>query len=621
MDRLITPRRSRWTRDLTFYVADAILVALSVISSFIIRFDGQVPSGQVRNLFAFLSFALVLKMLVFSWQRLYRISWAHVSFAELAAVVRAVTLASILLGILVFILRGGGILAGFPRGVLFIDYLLTLVLIGGLRSAKRIYAHFSRLGSQRTGRRTLIVGAGDAGQQVLMVIHRTSQHRFVVGFVDDDPDKQGVSFYGVPVLGTRRDIPRLVRDLGVQEVLIAMPSAPSDVIRDAIELARRAGITHIKVVPHLHELISGEVRLPDIRDIRLEDLLGRQPVRIDEKELFGYLRGKTAMVTGAGGSIGSELCKQITKFSPKTLIMVDQDETALFEIHLYLSDRISGIELLPIVGDICNRPKMHRIFSKGRPQIIFHAAAYKHVPVMEEHPDEAVRNNIIGTLIVGEMAVECGAEKFVLISTDKAVNPSSVMGATKRAAEMVIQELNRRGRTRFMGVRFGNVLGSRGSIIPLIQDQIRRGGPVTVTDPEMYRYLMSASEATLLVLQAGAMGDGGEIFILDMGEPMRILDLVTEYIRLNGLEPDKDIPIVFTGPRPGEKLFEDLVTAEEGSSATRHEKILIARIHADLPGEALFAYVAQLERLSDLSENQQMIELLRKVVPTYHPTY
>jgi len=619
MDQLAVPRRNRWIQGLVFYLADAVLIVLGTLLSFAIRFDGQIPAGQVRNVFLFLSAALVLKMLLFSWQRLYRISWAHVSFSELAGVVRGATLASLLLGALVFILSGG-VLAGFPRGILFIDYLVTLVLIGGFRSAKRLFAHFLRSDFPGGGRRTLIVGAGDAGQQVLMVIHRTNQYSSVVGFVDDDPAKQRVSFYGVPVLGTRRDMPRLIRDLAVEEVLIAMPSASSVVIRDVIELSRAAGITHIKVVPSLHELISGEVRLLDIRDIRPEDLLGRQPVRIDEKEVAGYLHGKTAMVTGAGGSIGSELCRQITKFRPKALIMVDQDETALFEIHHHLSDRISGIELRAIVGDICNRGKMGRIFSEVRPHIIFHAAAYKHVPVMEEHPDEAVKNNVIGTLIVGEMALESGAEKFVLISTDKAVNPSSVMGATKRAAEMVILELNRRGPAKFMGVRFGNVLGSRGSVIPLIQDQIRRGGPVTVTDPEMYRYLMSASEAALLVLQAGAMGSGGEIFILDMGRPMRILDLVKEYIRLNGLEPDKDIPIVFTGPRPGEKLFEDLVTAEEGSTATRHEKIMVARMNTHLQGQSLFAFLRQLERLSDVSDKQRIIEILRGVVPNYHPS-
>ncbi len=421
------------------------------------------------------------------------------------------------------------------------------------------------------------------------------------------------------MLGKRTEIPQLAEKYEVEELLIAMPSVASRVIRETVDLGRRAGLKQIKILPGFHELISGRVGLADIREVQLEDLLGREPVHIAVREIESYLKDKVVLVTGAAGSIGSELCRQIAKFNPKELFALDQDETGLFYIENELREKFSDLKLHAIIADIRDQPKIERIFSQVRPQVIFHAAAYKHVPLMELHPDEAVKNNIFGTLVVAEAAQKWGAEKFVLISTDKAVNPTSVMGATKRVAEMLIQALNCHGKTQFTAVRFGNVLGSRGSVIPVFQEQIKRGGPVTVTHGDMKRYFMITSEAVLLVLQAGAMGQGGEVFILHMGEPVRIEDLAREMIRLSGYEPDKDIPIVFTGQRPGEKLFEELLTSEEGTIATRHEKIFVAKLTSQVPEELLQKHLKRLEALVGQNAKEEIIRLLQGMVPTYRP--
>lgn len=351
---------------------------------------------------------------------------------------------------------------------------------------------------------------------------------------------------------------KFVKEHEVESILIAMPSAPARVIRETVALGRDAGIKKIKLVPSLREIISGKITLADVKEVELEDLLGREQVEIDTNAIGSYLDGKIVLVTGASGSIGSELCKQVLKFNPKVLLALDQDETGLF----WLTRHIEDTRLLPVVGNIRDNGKIEKIFCEYKPHVVFHAAAYKHVPVMEEHPDEAVKNNVFGTLVVGEASIKYGTEKFILVSTDKAVNPTSVMGATKRLAEKAIVELNKRNNTIFAAVRFGNVLGSRGSVIPIFKEQIMKGGPVEVTHPEIKRYFMVTSESVLLILQAGAMAEGGEIFVLDMGEPVKIVDLAREMIRLSGFEPDRDIPVVFTGLRRGEKLYEDLLTAE-----------------------------------------------------------
>lgn len=526
--------RTNRRRALFFLAIDILLIALSMWVAFLLRFEGQIPSRYLEDLWVLILIALAVKIPIFYLQSLYYISWAYVSIRELLLVFKGVLYGSLLLGTVLFILKEIPAFIGFPRSILVIDFFLTLTLIGGFRSAKRVWLQFVKK-FPLEGERTLIVGAGDAGEQIARNILQDRRSNYLpVGFVDDDPAKQGLSIHGVRVLGERQKIPELIRDYKVENLLIAMPSTPSSVIRETVELARRAGLQKIKVLPFLSELFTGEIGLGDIRELRLEDLLGREPVEIDTAGIEDYLRDKRVLVTGAAGSIGSELCRQIARFKPGKLIMLDQDETGIYEIDNELAERFPKLERLSLVGDIRERAKMERLFAAHRPEVIFHAAAYKHVPLMEAQPDEAVKDNVFGTLILGEAAQAHGAEKFVLISTDKAVNPTSVMGATKRAAEMVILELDCRGPTKFVAVRFGNVLGSRGSVVPLFREQIKHRGPVTVTHPEMRRYFMVTSEAVLLVLQAGAMGEGGEVFVLDMGEPVRIVDLAKELIRFQG---------------------------------------------------------------------------------------
>jgi FlaA1/EpsC-like NDP-sugar epimerase len=611
-------------RTLPFLLGDIALIALALYVSFWLRFDGVIPERWLDWLRVYAAIALAIKLPVFWQLGLYRMSWTHVSTHELTRVGLAVGVAQALLGALYFLLGRELPVDPLPRSVLLLDGLLTLMFVGGFRAAKRIYLGLTRRQPAR-GRRVLIVGAGDAGEQLLRAMLRDPQAGYLpIGFVDDDPAKQGLTLHGVRVLGTREEIPELVRRYRVEELLIAMPSAPSRVIKETVELGRQADLQRIRIVPGLQQLMSGRLTLEDVREVRLEDVLGREPVRVDTKEVERYLKGKRVLVTGAAGSIGSELCRQIAKFQPQVLIALDQDESGLFELEQELGGRLLELSLLTIVADICDPGKIERVFREHWPEVVFHAAAYKHVPLMETHPEEAVKNNIGGTLIIAEAALYAQSEKFVLISTDKAVNPTSVMGATKRVAEQIIQTLNakavREGRpTRYVAVRFGNVLGSRGSVFPLFQEQIQRGGPVTVTHPEMKRYFMTPSEAVLLVLQAGAMGRGGEVFVLDMGEPVSILELAREMIKLSGFEPDKDVPIVFTGERPGEKLFEELLTAEEGTEATKHEQIFVARL-SEPPNELqLQAKLHALRQAAEAGDRARIVELLRELVPTYRP--
>ncbi len=608
---------SLWKNRLLLALGDALIVGLSLYLSFLIRFEGSIPMASLRNLGMLIPIALALKLPIFYLLRLYRMSLAYVSFAELLDVFKAVTLGSIALGAVFFLWASPTMI--LPRSVLMLDYLITLFLIGGLRSAQRIYQGW-RGSFFREGRRVLIVGAGNAGEQIVRAMFQEQRSQyFPVGFVDDDAAKQGIAIHGVRVLGRRKDIPQIVQQQAIEELLIAMPSVSSKVIRETVELGRQAGLKNIKVLPGFHELVTGRVGLTDIREVRLEDLLGREPVHIDIQEIEAYLKDKIVLVTGAAGSIGSELCRQIAKFSPRSMIALDQDESGLFALDNELRERFSHLSWSSVIADIQDTAKIERVFQRYRPQVVFHAAAYKHVPLMEFHPDEAVKNNIFGTIVVAKAATAVPSEKFVLISTDKAVNPSSVMGATKRVAEMILQSMNSQKSTKFISVRFGNVLGSRGSVIPIFEEQIKRGGPVTVTHAEMRRYFMVTSEAVLLVLQAGALGQGGEVFVLDMGDPVRIVDLAREMIRLSGYEPDKDIPIVFTEPRPGEKFFEELLTAEEGTVASKHERIFVARTNITIQSQSLHQQLQRLKKLAEQGAREEIIQALQEIVPTYRP--
>jgi FlaA1/EpsC-like NDP-sugar epimerase len=441
-----------------------------------------------------------------------------------------------------------------------------------------------------------------------------------VAFVDDDPEKKKLLIHGIKVIGNRKEIPQIVKNLKVDLAVIAMPSVPSNEIRDIVSYVHKAGIDEIRIIPGRKEILSRNISILDIKKIDLKDLLSREPVEIEYSQLRKNLQGKRILITGAGGSIGAELGRQIAQFDPGLLAILDFDETELFHISQELRENHPGLRIFPVLGDILNKEKMATVYHEVTPQLVFHAAAYKHVPVMENFPEEAIRVNILGTKILAELSVQCGVEKFIFISTDKVVNPTSLMGASKRVAEMVITDLNNQEKTHFVAVRFGNVLGSRGSVIPIFQEQIKKGGPVTITHPDMKRYFMTIPEAVLLVLQAGSMGHGGEVFVLDMGEQAKIYDVACELIRLSGLEPHKDISVVFTGARPGEKLFEEVLTAEEGVEPTTHPKIFKARIKKPLSQNTLNGNIEKLKDFAQRQDRAAIVQTLQELIPTYQPS-
>jgi len=586
-------------RKMAFIATDAALVALSLYLAFWARFDGSIPLHYIAMLYLLLPFALAIKLLVFQVFHIYRFSWSYMGFEELFNIAIACVFGSLSLTALLFILHSLPAVSGFPRSVIAIDFAFTFLGMAGIRLSKRSarYLYSIRNGCIH-GQRAVVIGAGEAGEQLVRSLKQEERSTYwPVCILDDDSSKHRVFIHGVPVLGSRDHLPEFIKTQELNAVLIAMPSAPSHVIRETVELARMGGVKDIKIVPSLSELYNGEYRVSDIREVRPEDVLAREPVSIDLESVERFLKDKDVLVTGAAGSIGSELCRQVLRFTPAKLLALDFDETGLFNLEKDLVRLFPKKKVQIIVGDIRDKARIHSIFQKERPKVVFHAAAYKHVPMMENHPAEAVKTNVFGTRIIIEEACQAEAEAFVLISTDKAINPSSVMGMTKRMAEIISLSLGIGASTRCIAVRFGNVLGSRGSVIPTFMEQIRRGGPVTVTHPEMERYFMTISEAVLLVLQAGAIGKGGEVFVLDMGTQVKILDIAKELIRFHNLEPDKDIPIIFTGVRPGEKLREELLTAEEGVATTTHRQIYIANMNNRLPGEVL---QMRLKELKDL---------------------
>jgi len=478
-----------------------------------------------------------------------------------------------------------------PLSVILMGTVLAFGGVLGLRIARRyVYekgqrASYAAQGAKAERVPTLLVGAGRAGVLAAREIAGRGDMNFEVkGFVDDDAEKRGAVIHGVRVLGTTEDLPRLVKEMGIEQVVITIAQISRQEILHLIGLCRKIQVS-VRIIPGLYDVLQGKVRVTRIRNVQIEDLLGREPVYLDEAQIGQFIAGKRVMVTGAGGSIGAELARQVARFQPGKILLVERAEFALFDIDVDLRRSRPEAEIIPIVADVYDEGRMRAVLATHAPQVIFHAAAHKHVPMMESNPGEAIKNNILATRLLGELAGEQGVEAFVMISTDKAVRPTSIMGATKRVAELSILDLARKYATRYEAVRFGNVIGSAGSVVPIFREQIRRGGPVTVTHPEMRRYFMTIPEAAQLVLQAGAMGEGGEIFILDMGEPVRILDLAEEMITLTGLRPYVDMDIVFTGLRPGEKLFEELELSGEQIAKTRHPKIFIGRLNAYPPEE------------------------------------
>jgi FlaA1/EpsC-like NDP-sugar epimerase len=618
-------RKSLFKRRAFFFITDILLISIAMYASFWSRFNGVIPDQYNKSLSYFILLALFLKLTFLLLFNLYDISWRFVSLDELIKVFKALSLSSLALGMALFLLRTSILFKAspFPRSILLIDYIFSLILIGSLRISKRVFLEGLKSTIKMKGEKVkiLIVGAGSAGEQIIReMIRNKNSNYFPIGFVDDDPAKQGIKIHGIKVLGKREDIPQIIKNYKIDEALIALPSAHSKDIRKIVQIIREINIIEkIKILPSANDLIDGKVTLSDIHEVELEDLLGRAAVKIDFKAIKDFVLDKKVLVTGAGGSIGSELAKTILQFNPRTLIVLDIDETDIF--HLVNNLKLSERKIVPVIGDIKDKNKMVSVFENYSPEIIVHSAAYKHVPVVELYPEEGVKTNILGTKIIAELSLKYDVEKFIFISTDKAINPASVMGATKRVGEELLKILNRKNKTKFISVRFGNVLGSRGSVIPLFKEQIKKGGPVTVTHPEMRRYFMSTSEAVLLVLEASAVGQGGEVFVLDMGEPIKILDLAKEMIRLSGYEPDVDIPIALTHIRPGEKLFEEILGAEEGVESTNYEKILKARDTNERSSEVLMEKIELIIKTSyENNKQDKIIKLLKEIVPTYKPS-
>lgn len=637
------------SQRLILLASDALLVNAGVFFALLIRFDGNPPHRYLQEYGKVAIAFTLVTLVVFLLAGLYSSLWRYASVDDVFTVLRGTILSTLALFLMIYALpalarevgwTSAGFVKSFPRSVIILTFLLNTILVGGLRFSIRYarrtaWASRSRFlwssqreyGSAGSGRRILIVGAGDAGALVAKELAKHPELGYdPLGYIDDDPHKQRMKVHGLPVLGTRQDLPRLVRDLDVAELIVAMPSAAGRVIREVVASVQDLHVK-VKTLPGMYELLDGTVSINQIREVQIEDLLGREPVAVDLEEIAGYLSGERVLITGGGGSIGSELCRQVASFRPRQLILLDHAEIGVFETSLHLRHSFPDLEATVVVADVRDRNKILQVFEQYRPQVVFHAAAHKHVPLMEAQPDEAIKTNVFGSQNVAEAALKVRAKRFVMISTDKAVNPSSVMGATKRVAEMIMQALDGERRrldptgTRFVAVRFGNVLGSSGSVVPIFKRQIARGGPVTITHPDMRRYFMTIPEAVQLVIQAGAMGEGGEVFVLDMGQPVRILDLAESLIRLSGLEPGVDIPIVVTGPRPGEKLFEELLTAEEGSTATRHKRIFAARIRPADHSWLVNKLATLRETIAEVGSRPVVISSLQNLIPTYNPSW
>ncbi len=591
----------------------ALAVAVYV-SAFVLRFDVSLPRQCIGVILRTLPLLVACKLLGFWSSDVLSIPWRHVSLRDVEAIVRGNLLAAALfLTIMVF----GRQLGGFPRSVFPLDLLLST----GLMTAVRLSIRAGRERTRRPAVRridtlALIVGAGQAGIRLFEEIERRRLRLAVVGFVDDDPAKRGLRVCGCPVLGGADDIPALVGAHDIGEVLIAIPSISGARLRRIVQHCTKVGVRH-RVLPTLGELVEGRVMYTQMREVRVEDLLGREPVRLDVARVRALVAARTVLVTGAAGSIGSELCRQVAAHGPRRLVLFDRHENGVFNLEMELRARFPQLPIEPILGDVLLPDQLRAVFGTYRPEVVFHAAAYKHLPMAERNVLEAARNNVLGTRNVAEAAIAHGTREFVQVSTDKAVRPTSVMGATKRVAEMVVQGLQNGG-CRFVVVRFGNVLGSSGSVVPLFKEQIARGGPVTVTDPEVTRYFMTIPEAAQLILQAATLGQGGEIFVLEMGQPIRILDLARHMISLAGFTPEEDIPIVFTGLRPGEKLHEELVAEEEEIASTAHDRIRVLRSSG--PDPALASWLGRLEGALAAADVPRALALLQEMVPTYHPS-
>jgi FlaA1/EpsC-like NDP-sugar epimerase len=628
---------------MTRYLTRGLQVALDLLVlsaaywlAFLLRFEMHIPPLWMTVALATWPYVVALEYGVLSLFGVPRFSWRYIGIRETLRVAQAMAGSALVVMIVRLSLEDIGGLVGFvvvPLGVIATNLLLAFLGLVAARALRRLYGEHRELllrAEQGERHRVLLIGAGQAGVMVARELRsRPDLGLDAVAFLDDDTNKIGSQIAGLPVLGTTARLVDIARQKRVTRALITIANASGSDIRRIAVLCKAAGI-ETKIIPGIYEIVGDTINLSRIREVAIEDLLGREPVQLDTQALYAGLRDKVVMVTGAGGSIGSELCRQLCHYAPKKLVLVERFENALFEIHRELVNKsrseggagMSGCEVLdPRIADVCDRRRVEQLFDELRPDVVFHAAAHKHVPMMEMNPGEAIKNNVRGTMVVAETADRFGAGAFVMISTDKAVNPTSMMGASKRVAELFTQSLAQRSKTKFITVRFGNVLGSNGSVIPIFKEQIARGGPVTVTHPEMRRYFMTIPEASQLVLQAGTMGQGGEIFILDMGEPVKIVDLARDLIRLSGMTPDEDIEIVFSGMRPGEKLFEELSVSSEQADKTKHPKIFIGRTKAPA-GEETARQIQALVGLADgelAADGQRLRAAVKALVPEYTP--
>jgi FlaA1/EpsC-like NDP-sugar epimerase len=600
-------------RKVAIVVSQAGLLVLTYYLSFLLRFDFQL-SPEFQNVFLqTIPLILIIKMVIFIYFRLFRGWWRYVGMSDLLDIIKAASASAVVLFASVYLMRG---FVGYPRSVITIDMVLTILAIGGMRFAVRAYTESTR--TLITSPNALIIGAGSAGNAIARELKDNEKLGYsLIGFVDDDPAKQGERIHGIKVLGRTADLPRIIGKYDVSQILIAIPSATGKQMQQIIDTCVECKVD-FKTLPALGDIINGSVSIGQMRRVRVEDLLMRAPVRLDLERIRGKFQQRVVFITGAGGSIGSELARQVGRFQPQKLVLFDRSETDLHRLEIEFAERFPKLEREFVVGDILDVNRLREVISAHRPASVFHAAAYKHVPMMERNCFQAVTNNIFGTYNVALMARQCGVEDFVLISSDKAVNPSSIMGVTKRVSEILILGLQGQT-TRYVSVRFGNVLGSNGSVVPLFEQQIANRKPLTVTHPEIRRYFMTIPEAAQLVLQASTMGKGGEIFVLDMGEPIKIVDLAHDLIRLSGLEPQRDIPIVFTGLRPGEKLFEELRFDGEGLKLTAHEKIRVLD-GGPASSSQVSAWLDELAVIVASKNVHQLVTKLKEIVPEYTPS-
>ncbi len=610
---------NKYSRLGLLLIIDSLLIILSVYVAYLLRFDFSIRPQFISTLPYVFPLVLVFVLTGFYTFKIYKRIWQYASIGDLFAIMKGA-----FFGVGAFFIFHHLIIHSYyneivvPRSIYPLVLIISTVAVGSSRLLWRLLrGNYTRMMPHH--RKALIVGAGEAGVMVVKELRQSRSELYPVVFIDDNIQKLNYEVMGIPVVGGRDEIPTIAKQYNIDDIIVAIPAASRTEVSEIIKISKETGC-QIKIVPRVNDLINGKITIKTIRDVSVEDLLGREPIKVDMEGITGYLKDQNVLVTGAGGSIGSEICRQIAAVHPERLILLGHGENSIYEIELELRNAYPSLKIEPIIADVQDKSRIDQVFNNYRPQVVFHAAAHKHVPLMERNPLEAVKNNVLGTKNLVECADKYKAKKFVLISTDKAVNPTSVMGATKLIAEMILQEQNRRSNTIFTAVRFGNVLGSRGSVIPLFRKQIEKGGPVTVTHPEMIRYFMMIPEAVQLVVQAGALANGGEIFILDMGQPVKIAELARDLIRLSGLELGKDIEIVYTGLRPGEKLFEEILTSAEGATTTKHDRIFVTR-PSEFPNEQFYMRLEELLRLikqEKMFEPMELKEMLKRIAPSYY---